>query len=419
MNEQSRIFDRQTDRQKRILILRTTDHIFERTDYKSFSPVQGENIGNKLWLMGLISTISGKNCTIEFADRKMDPGYINENFDMCIKPSANMFGEAFAKYMDNHVKNYSGITIPIHVIAVGAQAKSYDDLDNLAEKIKPSAVRFIESIDKTGGLFALRGYFTEALLKKYGYNKAVVTGCPSLFQLGLLKINKNDKKKNELKTAFNGNLKLSYDYIIKNNNCGEFFDQSVFFDAICGDITSFNYDQLLRKYGLYGTRLLLNNKIQLLIDMPDWMNYLKSEKYNFSFGTRIHGSIMPILSGIPALVIPPDTRVKEMCDFFDIPTITYKEAKHSDLFDLYQQTDYSFFNSGFHKRLQFYIDFLKKIGLEYNSDNPFFKNVLNGSHTMSSDFEDYKTKTNNIRVNKNSELLFVSKEIGKTLFHKT
>lgn len=403
------------DKPKRILILRSTDHIFDKTDYGNYQPVQGENTGNKLWLMGLISTISGSNCAIEFEENRLDPGYINEQYDMCIKPSANLFGETFEHYLESHVKRYSGVNIPIHVIAVGAQAKSYDDLDDLAEKIKPSAVRFIESIEKTGGLFALRGYFTDALLRKYGYNNAYVTGCPSLFQLGPIEIIKHKILDNELKTAFNGNLKLCYNYIIRQKNCGEFFDQSVFFNAICGDINSFSYDQLLKKYGLYGARLLLNKKIQLLIDMPDWMNYLKTEGFNFSFGTRIHGSIMPILSGIPALVIPPDTRVREMCEFFDIPTITNKEVKHNSLLDLYDRTDYSVFNSNFQKKLQYYIEFLKRIGIEYNSDNLFFKQVINNCHAMTQGFDDYKERVDNIKENKILEYLYSFKEMGKTI----
>lgn len=201
--------------EKKILILRSSANIFDHTDYKSFKPAMGENVGNKLWLMGLYSCVSGTNCSVDFYDRKMDPGYINENYDMCIKPEANIFGEHFAHWMDYHVKQYKNIRIPIHVIAAGAQAKSYDDLDALAERIKPSAVNFIESIEKTGGTFALRGRFTEALLKKYGYHKAYVTGCPSLFQLGIIQIDHAVSDSRELLTAFNGNLKLCCDYLLK------------------------------------------------------------------------------------------------------------------------------------------------------------------------------------------------------------
>ena len=402
---------------KRILILRSDDHIFDRTDYKNYKPVNGENIGNKLWLMGLISSISGKDCTIEYENKKLDVGFINENYDMCIKPSANLFGEYFAHWMDDHVKKYAGVKIPIHVIAVGAQAKSYDELDDLAEKIKPSAVSFIESIDRTGGTFALRGYFTEALLKRLGYNKAFVTGCPSLFQLGLININKGISLEEELKTAFNGNLKLSYDFLIKRMSAGDFFDQSVFFDVICSDDVP-DYSTLLKKYGLYGTRLLMNKKVRLIIDMPDWMNYLKTEGFNFSFGTRIHGSIMSLLSGIPALVIPPDTRVQEMCEFFEIPTTTYKEARKSNLIDLYHNADYTAFNSNFAARLQYYIDYLQGIGIEYNADSLFFKEVLQNKYTMNSEFDAYVSHIDNVKTNKNSELFYMTKEIGKSVLKK-
>lgn len=414
MNEIQTNNDNRVSKNMRILVLRSCKHIFEKTDYQHYKSVQGDNTGNDLWLMGLISTISGTNCTVEYQDRHMEPEYINETYDMCIKPEANMFSEKFAHYMDYHVKQYSEISIPIHVIAVGAQAKNYDELDDLAEKIRPSAERFIESIDRTGGLFALRGRFTEALFKKLGYHKAYVTGCPSLFQLGPLNICKQQNiDKNTLYTAFNGNLHLAYDFLKKNK--GVFFDQSVFFDTLYGENKCIDYSKMLNKYGLYGTRLLMDKKVQLFLDMPDWMYYLKSNGFNFSIGTRIHGNIMPILSGIPALVVPPDARVREMCEFFDIPTISYKNARKSDLYDLYYQTDYSKFNTNFQKRLDYYIAFLKMIGIEYNPNSLFFNDVIHDDYSLPLGYEDYKANMDTVKVQKKNELYYQIKELGKSL----
>ena len=414
MVENKTNIDNQLSKHMRVLVLRSCKHIFEKTDYQSYRSVQGDNTGNDLWLMGLISTISGTNCTVEYQDRHMDPEYINQNYDMCIKPEANMFSEKFAHYMDYHVKQYSKISIPIHVIAVGAQAKNYDELDDLAERIKPSAERFIESIDRTGGLFALRGRFTEALFKKLGYHKAYVTGCPSLFQLGPLNISKQqDVDRNMLLTAFNGNLHLAYSLIKKNK--GVYFDQSIFFDTLYGETKCTDYSKMLSKYGLYGTRLLMDKKVQLFLDMPDWMYYLKSNGFNFSIGTRIHGNIMPILSGIPALVVPPDARVREMCDFFDIPTISYKKAIKGDLYDLYNQTDYSMFNTNFQKKLDYYINFLKKIGIEYNPNSLFFTDVIHDDYSLPLGYEDYKANMDIVRVKKKNELYYQMKELGKSL----
>lgn len=51
--------------------------------------------------------------------------------------------------------------------------------------------RFISTIYKTGGQFALRGWFTAEFFKKLGFDNPAVVGCPSLYQLGRnLKITK-------------------------------------------------------------------------------------------------------------------------------------------------------------------------------------------------------------------------------------
>lgn len=67
--------------------------------------------------------------------------------------------------------------------------------------------------------------------------------------------------------------------------------------------------------------MLSENKIKLFYDIPIWMKYLKDKQFNFSFGSRIHGSILPILCNIPALVDCIDSRTREICEFFEIPIL--------------------------------------------------------------------------------------------------
>lgn len=120
----------------RILILRhiepnSMDDIVGQTDYSQYEWVKSTNVGNKLWLMGLVSTISTSENQIDFLESFMDADYINENYDICIKPEANIFSPRFKDGMERHVARYAGVKIPIYVIACGAAARSYDALDEL------------------------------------------------------------------------------------------------------------------------------------------------------------------------------------------------------------------------------------------------------------------------------------------------
>jgi len=55
----------------RILILRhieknSMDDIYDTTDYLKYEYIKSTNVGNKLWLLGFVSTISTPNNQIDF-----------------------------------------------------------------------------------------------------------------------------------------------------------------------------------------------------------------------------------------------------------------------------------------------------------------------------------------------------------------
>ena len=144
----------------------------------------------------------------------MDFDHINENYDMVICPQANLFNKYFNKTILSFISVFKNIKIPVYMIACGAQADSYDKLDELVEKIGDVTKELIETVYSTGGEFALRGNFTKEFFDRLGENTAVVTGCPSIYQMGRdLYVSNKKVGKEEFKPLFNGNLvKETYDY---------------------------------------------------------------------------------------------------------------------------------------------------------------------------------------------------------------
>jgi len=123
---------------------------------------------------------------------------------------------------------------------------------------------------------------------------------------------------------------------------------------------------------------LADNRIKLFADTQQWMSYYIQNDVSFSFGSRIHGTIMPILSGVPSLCYTMDARTREMAEFFDIPHIEpSKNLKSKELYDWYLETDYSKFNKSFSKRFDAYEAFLRKCGLvqNINQENIFMSRV--------------------------------------------
>lgn len=361
-----------------------------KTKFNSFCP----NWGNKLWFMGLYSQISDGINQITFRSNETTDE-INASYDMIIYPMANFFGREWAGGMEALAETFEQIKIPTYIIACGVQAKDYAELDALVKDIGDKAKKFISAIYKTGGEFALRGEFSKEFFVKLGFPTAVVTGCPSLYQLGRnFRMNMGRKvEKSELKPLFNGKMPVF-------SKAAAYFKESEYFDQDCYFPMLYNEQYLndrslkaklrfYRNYGIESALYLSEGRLKHIADMDDWYAYLKNSGFNYSFGTRIHGSIMPILAGIPATVLAIDSRTQEMAEFYNIPCRTVKKNDcfdENDVYQMYLEADYTKFNETYKTKFDRYESFLREKGIveKINENNPFLKNE-NGK----SDFDKY------------------------------
>ena len=363
--------------------------IFTHTDYTKLTAHMDRlyngacpNWGNKLWFQGLYSEINTPENQITFRkDETID--YINQNFDLIIYPMANFFSVQYCSDTTEFTKILVRIKIPVYIIACGAQADSYDALDDLIEKIGAPASRFIEAIYHTGGEFCLRGDFTKEFFTKLGFPSAVVTGCPSMYQLGRnFRVNKHEALPTvqELKIAVNGHLK-AFEEIMKEFPGSLFFDQDQFLKQLYepGYLSCKNLRFKLSFYrhqGVYLAELIGKGRIKMFADIPTWYHYLRSNGFHYSFGTRIHGSIMALLAGIPVTVLAIDSRTREMADFFDIPYIEFRPDhaySAEDVYSSYERADYGKLNASFSDKFDRYERFLieHKIVTKLNEKNEF------------------------------------------------
>ena len=368
--------------------------IFCKTDYTNFFETCKVNFGkgacpnwgNKLWFQGLYSEICcEKENEIVFHDQE-SIDEINEKYDLIIYPMANFFSVEYRDGMPELARIFNQIKIPVYVIACGAQADRYEDLDQLVSGIGEQSKQFISSIYNTGGEFALRGYFTKEFFTKLGFDSAVVTGCPSMFQLGAdFRVNDKKYEISDLKPVLNGKVKYVKE-ILKRYPQSVLMDQDVYFSCLF-DPGYFDQGHSIKKDILfhdyldsYSATLLSENRIKMIADMGNWFSYLRSEGFNYSIGNRIHGNIMSVLAGIPATVLAHDTRTREMAEFFNIPLYLVKKNETlgiSKFEKLYSEADYSSFNATYLDKYNAYQEFLKKHGIisKINDRNEFFEHV--------------------------------------------
>lgn len=363
------------------------------------------NTGNKLWFQGIISEVDTDENELTYYRAEMSHDYINNNFDMILAPMANIFSVEFYSLMDRVADSFEKYKIPIYVVACGVQAKNYDSLDDLISEIRIPAVRLIKAVYKSGGEFALRGYFTKEFFDRLGFSSAVVTGCPSLYQLGeelpaiILKNIYTSPK--TFKLALNGNLKDYAGEVMQKYKNSVFFDQGHYFSLLndpCSLPEKYDIKTLFIFYKrIYGEEVLLEDRVKLFPDMDDWYNFLRFEKFTFSFGERIHGNIMALLAGVPAMVYAQDSRTMEMAEFFDIPIYKKKELP-SNFEEVYTKLDYGKFAKNFAKKFDNYEQFLidHRIVKKINKNNHFFdNNEVVELHTNEKQLQVLKEKLDN------------------------
>ena len=333
----------------------------------------GLNVGNKVWIQGIISTLSTKDNELFFYNPNETWEEINSKYDKIVYSAANMFSKEYLSLIKTVTQLFRKSKVPVYVIAVGVQANSYDEIDRLICDIGNEVVDFMDCIYSTGGEIACRGYFTKEFLDKIAINTSVATGCPSLYQNGRgLKITKNGCVK---KVIFNGNAPFDY-HQLKAFPESTYIDQDIFL-GYKYDLTKYNEAKYLvnmfERVGRKRTRLFFEDRIQVFYDMPEWKKYIEHERFDFSLGSRIHGNIMSLLSGVPAVVFAIDSRTREMAELFNIPFIDSID-KYQNIEELFDNADYRIFNEKFSKLFDCFEGFLQKCDLvkQVNQDNIFW-----------------------------------------------
>lgn len=364
---------------KKILLLQNPDfldsNVKEPTDYDNiliaWERQQGGNSGNKLFTTSMEKFLCKDDISYYYYRPDFSPEYINANFSCLVWPTANIFGYHYIKGLETYSAFFSKLRIPVYVIGAGIQCKNEAEIECLARDMQKVIQIFLDNIYHTGGELALRGYYTKRLLDMVMPNTAVVTGCPSIYQTGReLRIDK--AKKDTIRTAVNGSVitinKTGLRKVLRWDKT-EYIDQDEFISLLYGSVESLKKTKpamLFWRYSALGLSLVSQNRVKLIYDIPVWIGYMR-DNFDLSIGTRIHGNVASLLSGVPAAVVPCDIRVRELAEFYEIPIIepcelkTFKTAKV-----IYDSLDYTRFNASFGDKFDTFARFMEERGISHD-----------------------------------------------------
>lgn len=301
-------------------------------------------------------------------------------------------GLSFGKWSDF----FETVKDPINILGVGAQCSLENMLpDEYAQTLSEDIVKWINIVSYKCNSIGVRGEFTADVLKCLGITNVDIIGCPTWFTKGYNQqiINKKEWI-NTLKPAFYtcwepySDWHTAWHHALLENalrlNDPKFIMQSEFnfvpYMIANKDpvqfMTHFKNEDFLnsaeaikKHFGISEYDIYQNNKIknmfEIFSDISDWEQLIKTR--DFSFGFRIHGSIVALKNGVPAICVVSDSRMYEMCELFKIPYVRVDKIA-SDNFDIqkiYEEADFSELNRIYPKLLKNYINFLNKNNIQH------------------------------------------------------
>lgn len=249
----------------------------------------------------------------------------------------------------------SKLNKPVVIAGLGANSTTgYDK--TFYENIDPELINFLKFLSDHCIEIGLRGEYTAEILSKFDIHNTKIIGCPSFYECGRDRI--VSAKPNLKKIVFTSeNLRTPS---MKNVDvvCQDYTDKTILEGLI--------FDKWDKNIDYHSLDKLKNNKYHIFTNINQWKNFLK--EFDFALGCRIHGSIIALNAGIPAICCKNDYRAKEMCEFLHIPYY-WKLPKNVDMEKLYKQLDLSKLNNNYPVLYDNYCDFLNKNNIKINPCN--------------------------------------------------
>lgn len=336
--------------------------------------VIGNNVGNLAFSHAAERLLSAPGNEVTAAPTGpwfADPAAVDREFDHVVFPLANHFRASNLKALDRQSAAIERLHVRFTVLGVGAQA----DLDGNAPREEREAVaratrRFVRAVLELGPSIGVRGEFTKEYLVDLGFDadRVDVIGCPSMFLHGPeLPLRLPDRVADDDPIA----ITISPYLPRMGTVLGAAMRRHRRLTYIAQDIHTL---RLL----MHGTPLPGDDPASPLhpehpifapgrtifpLSIPTWQEELRARR--FTFGSRIHGTIVSLVSGTPAVLLAHDSRTLELARYHRIPFVRLDRLDPAEVSarSLYEQADFGALIAGHRERWDRYAAFLARHGL--------------------------------------------------------
>ncbi len=337
-------------------------------------PVAG-NTGNSYITYALIKTVLGRFSEIKHIENIYTYDFSKSDIDIAYVK--NECSHIFLVLQDQiRLQESYSLQLPYReiisfikkcnkpLVIAGLGHNSFGEIDkDFHKKLSPDLVWFLRELSTLCSEIGIRGEITKEILEKLGIRNSRVIGCPSFYEQGPNRIVKKIDL-NDVRPVLTSQIAPSF--LLK--------DPSV--SCICQDYCESNlleasfWGRCFQELSWCNITRLKNKRIKIFLNPLLWQNYLKN--FNFAIGTRVHGSIMAINSGLTVVCTSGDNRAREMCEFMKIPRFVClpSSSNEKDFFgEILDKIDMESLNDIYPSRFANYKDFILKQGLPFLLEN--------------------------------------------------
>ena len=340
------------------------------SSYKKFMTAISGNTGNSYITYALIKELFGGLIKIrhiqniyeyDFKNSAADIDYINNQAThvFLILQDQIRIAESYGlKLPYKEIMDFiSKINKPVIIAGLGANSFNGFDPD-FHKKLDPNLITFLKFLSEHCLEIGIRGTFTQEVLHKIGIDNTRVIGCPSFFETGRNRQVVKQEIKDFNQVLFTQRIPL---YTPGNHKIMQDFQEEAIIKPIA-------FDMLDRE--IFSQRLapILGQTYHIFSDIAGWKDFVKN--FKFAIGFRVHGSILSLNSGVPAVCLNVDSRAAEMCNFLKIPHIPgVKIRSKKGILKIYENLDLTELNKNYPQLFDNFIDFLHANNLRHYTEN--------------------------------------------------
>jgi len=262
------------------------------------------------------------------------------------------------------VRALGQLTLPLVVVSLGCNGPVGATPEEVVSGLSPQLIAFVRFLGVRAVSIGTRGLVTARVLRLLGVENHAVVGCPSYFLHGA------GRRVNEVSADAEGPVLAGGLFANAEDRDVHFMLQSELglIETLAGSrITHLaKISELRARYPGYLRTLLqagLAGRLEFFVNPAAWRRRILDLKPAVSVGTRVHGAIQALNSGVPAFVTAGDLRAREMCELFGIPRAHIGGTQGKSVADLRRMASTDVLNAVYDDRYARFVAWLTEAGL--------------------------------------------------------